>query len=272
MNPNLNGKRLSPVQAAFLGSLILSLIAVLSTPTINRDGILYVETARIFLQDGLSAAFKSFNWPFLPILMAVVSKLTGLGLEITGRLLNALFMGGACALTVSIARKKNPEIAWATCLVVLALPGMNHYREELLREYGCWFFVMLALWLAQRWSNQPRWRGAFVVQAALGTAALFRPEALALFPALIAWQWFEAPSDERRLRLMMLGALPFAAACLVLAFAFVTTQGLSRNPAGGESSGIAGVAESGAAESRTDRAAAGWFSALVESEQPTPER
>lgn len=49
-------------------------------------------------------------------------------------------------------------------------------------------------------------------------------------------------------RTMRAAAVP-AAACLVLAFAFVTTQGLSRNPAGGESSGIAGAAESGAAES-----------------------
>jgi hypothetical protein len=53
-------------------------------------------------------------------------------------------------------------------------------------------------------------------------------------------------------RAMRAAAIP-AAACLVLAFAFVTTQGLSRNPAGGESSGIAGAAESGAGVSTGER-------------------
>ncbi len=53
-------------------------------------------------------------------------------------------------------------------------------------------------------------------------------------------------------RTMRAAAVP-AAACLVLAFAFVTTQGLSRNPAGGESSGIAGAAESGAGVSMGER-------------------
>ncbi len=206
--------RSSPVGTTFTASLLLSLIAWLNS-TVNRDGMLYVKAATAFGDGGFSAAKEVFNWPFLPVAMGVVSQISGLSPETAGYVLNAFFMAGACALMVACIESRQREIAWAACLTVLALPGLNEYRNELLREFGCWFFVMLALWLAQRWSNQPRWKGAFVVQAALGTAALFRPEALALFPALIAWQWFEAPSDERRLRLMMLGALPFVGATLL---------------------------------------------------------
>ena len=201
-------KNTSAAQAAFLGSFLLSLIALLNSPVINRDGILYIETARIFLTDGFVAANKSFNWPFLPILMALVSKLTGIGLEKTGHLLNALFMAGACALVVTSIKRKSPEAAWATGLVLLALPGLNQYRDELLREYGCWFFIMLAFWLAHVWSDTPRWGSALIVQICLGTAALFRPEALVFFPALIMWQVFAASKGEKWRRSLMIGGLP----------------------------------------------------------------
>lgn len=200
-------QQLGPVRVAFIVSLLLSLIAV-QKGTINRDGMLYVETARIFLEEGFRAAMTSYSWPFLSIQMAGVSRLTGLGLESSGYLLSALFMAGTCALLVACAVRLFPAAAWHVCLVILALPGFNGYRDELLREYGCWFFIMLALWLALRWSDKPRWSLALAAQGALAVAALFRPEALAIFPALALWQIFAAPGAERWLRLMMIGSLP----------------------------------------------------------------
>jgi hypothetical protein len=211
--------RLTPVSTAFFGSLLLSLIARTGS-TLNRDGILYVNTAQVFLDEGFGAAKTAFNWPFLSISLALVSKITGLGLENAGYLLNALFMAGACALMVSCAQRRHPEIAWSVCLMTLALPGLNEYRNELLREFGCWFFIMLSFWLALRWSEKPRWLMALAIQVALGAAGLYRPEALALFPALIAWQIFAAPKGERWHRLLMLGCLPLAAGIALLALNF----------------------------------------------------
>lgn len=200
--------RLTPVSAAFVGSALLSLLAIWRSPTINGDGMLYVSTARIFLQEGFSAAQGAFAWPLLPILMAVVSKATGLGLENAGHFINILFMAGACAFLVASATRLYPEAAWTTCLVLLAIPGLNGYRDELIREYGCWFFLMLSFWLALRWSERPSWRQALIIQASLGGAVLFRPEAMIFFPALIAWQFFSAPKENRLRRLIMVGTLP----------------------------------------------------------------
>jgi len=211
-------KRITPVQAAFFGSLLLSLATIMTNPTLNRDGILYVETAHNFLQGGFDAARKTFQWPFFPILMALVSKLTGIGLEKTGHLLNALFMAGACALLVASAQRRVPEAIWSICLVVLALPGPNHYREELLREYGCWFFMMLSFWLALRWSENPRWGSALIVQLALGITALFRPEALVFFAALVMWQLFEAPKESKMRQVLMIGGIPFITVLMTIAF------------------------------------------------------
>jgi hypothetical protein len=207
---------LTPVFAAFSGSLLLSLAARLGS-TINRDGTLYIGTAQAFLDGGFAAAKALFAWPFLSIAIALVSKLTGLGLETSAYLLNAIFMAGACALMVACISRRSPELAWITCLTILSLPGVNEYRNELLREFGCWFFVMLAWWLAGRWDERPSWLRSVAIQAALGSAVLFRPEALALFPALIAWQVFSAPRDEHTRRLAMIGLFPVLGGAMLVA-------------------------------------------------------
>ncbi len=196
--------RPTPTRIAFIGSLALSLMAW-ATSTINRDGMLYVDTARIFLEQGFLAAKANFSWPFISILIAAFSKLTGLPLEAAGYLMNALFMAGATAFLVAAACRNSPQAAWAICLVALAMPGINEYRNELLREFGCWFFIMAAFWLAQRWAEQPRWTSGLLAQGLIGLATLFRPEAAAMVPALLAWQLFAAPHGERRRRLLMIG-------------------------------------------------------------------
>lgn len=209
----------TPVSVAFFGSLLLTVIAH-QGKAINLDGILYVHTALEFLDNGFGAARKIFNWPFLPILMALVAKLTGLGPEHAGYLLNALFMAGTCALLVSCVGRTWPEIAWPTCLAVLSIPGLNEYRHEMLREYGCWFFVMLGFWLALRWAERPRWATALAIQVSIATAALFRPEALVLFAALFFWQAWQAPRTERFRRLLMVSALPVLGGLLLLGLYF----------------------------------------------------
>lgn len=210
---------LSPVATTFVASLALSLIGRLGS-TVNRDGMLYVNTAQAYLDGGFAAAKALFAWPFLPIVMAWVSNISGLSPENAGYLVNALFMAGTCALMVACIHREKPELAWIACLTVLALPGFNEYRNELLREFGCWFFVMLSLWLAQRWDDRPTWLMAIGIQASLLSAALFRPEALTLYAALTVWQLF-ALADQRWRRLVIIGLLPLVGG-VVLAALYLT--------------------------------------------------
>jgi hypothetical protein len=219
--------RSSPAWVAFFGSLVLSLISIYDD-TLNRDGMLYVDTARIFVEHGFTGATSTFNWPFLPMLMALVSQAGGLSLEVSGYLISALFMAGTCGLLVASSSRMFHEAAWPICLVVLALPGFNEYRDELLREYGCWFFVMLSFWLALRWADAPRWPLALAVQLSLVMAALFRPEALAFFPALILWQIFDAPVGGRWRRVLQIGGLPLLGLAALVALYVTGNLGSGR--------------------------------------------
>ncbi|MBM3392170.1 MAG: hypothetical protein FJY34_09400 [Betaproteobacteria bacterium] len=201
------------VRTAFFVSLLLSWVA-LQGALLNRDGILYVDVARAMLEEGFLLRHSGIDWQFLSLLMAGLSALTGLAPEAAGHFLNAVFLAGACSLLVAITRQRMPEAAWAACLVVLAMPAYNGYRDMLLREYGFWFFCTLAFWLAMRWEASGRQRDALACQLALGIAALFRLEAVVLYPALMLWQVFAAPAGQRLRRALSMGWLPLAAAAL----------------------------------------------------------
>lgn len=206
---------IGPVRAAFVASLLLSLIAV-QGHLVNRDGIFYLEAARVVAETGLVEGLKTGAWGILPALIALLSAVTPFGDEAAAHILDALFLAGACALVVAMVRRRAPQAAWAACLVVLAMPAYNQYRHEILREYGFWFFCTLAFWLAMRWQDAPRWREALACQLALGAAALFRLEAVAFYPALMLWQALAAPAGERLRRVLMMGCLPLAGALLAV--------------------------------------------------------
>lgn len=203
-----------PVRTAFIGSLLLSIAAVMESSLLNRDGMLYVESARAILDHGRAGLQQGIDWPFQALLMAALGAVTGLNMETVGYLLCGLFMAGTCGLIVAITRRSLPEAAWAACLIVLAMPAYNAYRNEVLREYGFWFFSILAFWLAMRWDESHRWREAIACQLALACAALFRLEAVAFFPALMMWQAFSAPAGQRIRRVLLVGGVPLACAAV----------------------------------------------------------
>ncbi len=199
---------LGPARVAFIASLILSAIAISGGIGPNRDGMLYIDTARLFLDGGWAAARANFDWPFLPIVIAVLSRTTGLGLETVGFGLGALLMAGVCATLVQITRRQFPNAAWAACLVVLALPALNGYRDHIIREFGFWLFALAALLAALGWDERPRWSGAAWVHGLIGLACLFRVEAVVLYPALLAWQVFAARRGGFLRRVAMLCVPP----------------------------------------------------------------
>lgn len=205
--------RLSPVGVAFFGSLLLSVIAVLGVVTIGKDAAFYIDIAQRVNADGVQAAILAFDWPWFPILLAWSHSLLGLPYEQAAYLWCALLMAGACALLVDALGRALPGSGLWMPLLVLALPALNSFRNDILREQGFWFFSVLALWLALNWAERGGWLRAAAIHLAILGAALFRLEALMLFGALALWRLPDLFSYSGWNRLLQIAALPLLGGC-----------------------------------------------------------
>jgi hypothetical protein len=205
-----------PVRLAFVGSLLLSLIAVLGVATIGRDAAYYLDIARQIGEQGPQVAW-GFDWPWFILLLAGTHALTHLPLEWCAYLWCAAFMAGTCALLVDSVRQRLPEATGWACLVVLAMPAINQFRNDIIREYGFWFFCSLALWLALRWQARGGWLRAAWMHVAIVAAMLFRLEAAMLFAAFGLWQLAGLRQRANWPRFLQFVALPLLGAVVVLA-------------------------------------------------------
>ena len=197
-----------PVWLAFFGSLLLSLIAVMGTATVGRDAALYIDVAQQVTEHGPNVAWASFDWPWFSLLLAATHSILRLPLELSAYLWCGLFFAGTSALMVDCVRQRSPDITRWACLVMLAMPAVNAFRNDIIRECGFWFFCTLALWLALRWHARGGWLRAAFIHMAIVAAALFRLEALLLIPALALWQLPGLWSSSRRLSFFQFSLLP----------------------------------------------------------------
>ena len=197
-----------PVWLAFFGSLLLSLIAVMGTATVGRDAALYIDVAQQVTEQGPDVAWAAFDWPWFSLLLAATHSILRLPLELSAYLWCGLFFAGTSALMVDCVRQRSPDITRWACLVMLAMPAVNAFRNDIIRECGFWFFCTLALWLALRWQARGGWLRAAFIHMAIVAAALFRLEALLLIPALALWQLPSLWSSSRRLSFFQFSLLP----------------------------------------------------------------
>lgn len=206
-----------PVRLAFWGSVLLSLIAVLGTATVARDAALYIDIAQQITEHGPKVAWQNFDWPWFSFLLAGTHIVLRLPLELSAYLWCGVFLAGTCALMVDCVRQRSPDSARWACLVVLAMPAVNIFRNDIIREFGFWFFCTLALWLALRWQARGGWLRAGLIHMAIVAAALFRLEALLLLPALGLWQLPNLWSSTRRKQFWQFILLPVLGVAVVLA-------------------------------------------------------
>ncbi|MHC8302095.1 hypothetical protein [Pseudomonas sp. ZS1P83] len=197
-----------PVRLAFWSSLLLSLIAVLGTATVGRDAALYIDIAQQVTEHGPKVAWQTFDWPWFSYLLAGTHIVLHLPLELSAYLWCGGFLAGTCALVVDCVRQRSPDSARWACLVVLAMPAVNSFRNDIIREFGFWFFCTLTLWLALRWQARGGWLRAAFIHLAIVAAALFRLEALLLIPALGLWQLSNLWSSTQRKQFLQFILLP----------------------------------------------------------------
>ncbi len=178
---HVNFGKYSPCVAVFCCSLFFSYIAHLGDAYINHDAVFYMDAAKAFVREGLTESFNVFPWPFFSILVAFVHMATGLDYELSANAINSLFAAGVCVLFVKIYSEITDRKGslWIAVILILALEGINKYREDIMRDFGYWFFFLAAFLSFLNFYKKPRWLTAILWQICSLAAFLFRNEAVA---------------------------------------------------------------------------------------------
>lgn len=166
--------------AAVVISLGLSALALVRDPIINTDGILYLRTAAAFIEGNWRGAFALYPWPFYSALIGAVHRVTGLSLEHSAHLLNALFYASStCAFVTLVKQLGGNRIALLVfaSLAILIHPELNDYRSFVIRDAGYWAFYLVSILFLLRFAESERLSDALYWGAAMSLAMLFRIEA-----------------------------------------------------------------------------------------------
>lgn len=178
---------------AVLASFILSFWVVYLKQNINLDGILYMRAANMILEGDWKGACDLYNWLLYPSLIALVSKISGVGLQAAAYFLNACFAGLLSYVFISLVQEigGSRKTIVAAALVIVFYPELNEYSYKVIRGNGYWPFYLLSLLYFIRFLKAPRWRYAVFWNISMIVAALFRVEGvvfIALLPCVLFWQ------------------------------------------------------------------------------------
>lgn len=170
----------NPVFWAALLSFALSLGIYSHLDVINRDGVLYLSAAREFTRHHFTEGLALYPWPFYSGMIAGLSALTRLTVENSAFLLNAGLMGLLAGGFINLIRTLGGTrtIQWLAVLIFMIHTGLNDYREYVIRDFGCWAFLIWSLVFLCKIHSQARWSSILGWTLCAGSMLLFRPESI----------------------------------------------------------------------------------------------
>ena len=163
-------------------SILISIWSVFADPVINQDGVHYLLAAGDFTRGDFAAGLSLFKWPAYALLIALISKVTPLGVEASAHLLNALFFASLVGAFLVTVRQLGGTRTTLICaaLVLLLFPSLNKFRPFIIRDAGYLSFYMWSLVFLLQHAQTRDSKSLIFGLALLGVAGLFRVEAFAL--------------------------------------------------------------------------------------------
>ena len=220
--PNLDS--LTTKQVCLIGSLlslIASILIILQSDVLSYDSLLYLETARTYLNSGLEAAVAVYPWPFLSVIIATLHQVTGLSLPVSGHLLiTLLYAAITCCFILLVSNLGgNTRTQLIAAILILIFPTFNDYRDYIIRDPGYWFCVLLSLHQLLRFARQRSFNAALGWVLSIALAVTFRTEALfiAAFAPLALLLPQGSPMRERLQRTGLIYCLLLVVSTVVLA-------------------------------------------------------
>lgn len=164
----------------FLASCLISLWLIAIDPIANRDAIIYLRTADAYLQDGLFASQSLFDRPFLPVIFALVHKITGMPLLWAGQLVVTLFYAILAVSFVATVRTMGGDrrVQLLAAVIILSHPILNANRSDIIRDPAYWAMTLLSFRQLLLYTRSPELVHQVLWFTFISLACLFRFEGL----------------------------------------------------------------------------------------------
>jgi hypothetical protein len=163
------------------GILIAAQIQYIQHGWINPDSVLYLESAKLFVQWQWKEALQVWNWPLYPICISLVHKITTLNIHTSAQLLNVIFFGITTYSFIQIIRLGGGQQLTIVAGALILLSSqyiVGDVLKMLMRDEGFWAFYLTALVFFIRFYQNPNLKDALLWQLSVVIATLFRIEAI----------------------------------------------------------------------------------------------
>ncbi len=166
--------------AAVVASFVYSAIHIFVDPLLNPDAVPYLLAAQAWLDNGYAAAVAMYPLPYYSIVVAAVHTLTGFGLSKSAHWLDATLIAALVVALQRLGRALGGSVRVEFIIVVFALllPELNGYRSFVLRDFGYWMFLVIALTCLVRYTHMPNAFRLVAFSLCCLAAALFRVDAI----------------------------------------------------------------------------------------------
>lgn len=131
----------------FAGALFVRWIAILQTPVIASDSILYIKAAKFYSQGAYHDALLVCSFSILPLFISYLYKFFG-DWVLTGQWISAL-LGSLTVIPLYLLAKRifDEKIALWGAVFYIICPTLVRYSAEVLRDTPFIIFFIMALWL-----------------------------------------------------------------------------------------------------------------------------
>ena len=164
-----------------LASVVISTwIMYIQRGWITEDSILYFEIAKLFAAGQWKQGFAMYGWPLYPTLIALLHKLTGLGVQQAAQVWNVFFFALTTYGFLTLVRLAGGSKRVIVCGAILLLSApyiVGDVLPMLLRDEGFWAFFLISLVFLLRFYRTGEFKYALYWQLCIIIAMLFRIEA-----------------------------------------------------------------------------------------------
>jgi len=226
------------VFALIVSNILLSAWCLSQDPVINNDGITYIALAQLITQGQWQQAVDYYSWPYYPLLLAGVSKLLSMDLELTAYMLNFFFVIvlslGFLSIVSELSKqngytaeslKRHNRTILIAALVIVLFPSITKYRAFIIRDFAYISCYLWSVYFIFKYcaSHDLKHLIAWLTLAILGSFFRFESIAFVLIAPYLFFLINKTNTQIKRPILMLLSSL-LICACLALFWWYATAK------------------------------------------------